>query len=290
MKNIVIPNSFDLIKKLINQCDGFIVGVDNFSINLPISFSIEKIKYICQICANNSKDLFVAVNKNIHNNELENLTQLLKILASLNISGIMYYDVSIVNINNKLKLNLPLIWHQEHLTTNYATCNFWASYGVVGAYLSSDITLDEIITIKKNISIKTFVNVFGYLPMFASSRHLIKNYLNTFQLKDNTGKYQISKESKKYHIVDNNLGSFVYSNNILNALEESLVLRENCIDYIVINSFDIPDEKIIEVVNLFTHLNNNNVNEFSNRIAILFDNIDKGFLYKETVYKVKNNE
>lgn len=290
MKNIVIPNSFNLIEKLIDKCDGFIIGVDGFSVNLPVSFSVEDIKHICDICTNNSKELFVVVNKNIHNNELDNLTELLKLLAHLNISGIMYYDVAIVNLNRKLKLNLNLIWHQEHLSTNYVTCNFWASFGVGGAYLSSDITLDEILTIKKNLSIKTFVNVFGYLPMFVSYRHLVKNYLNTFHLKDNSSKYKISKEGKDYYIVDNSLGSFVYSSNILSALEESLILREHNIDYIVLNSFNISDEKFIEVVNLFTNLNHINVNDFSNRIAVLFDNIDKGFLYKETVYKVKNNE
>lgn len=290
MKTIIIPNSLDLIEKLIDKCDGFIVGADNFSVNLPISFSIEDIKYICNICTNKSKELFVAVNKNIHNNELDSLMELLNILANLNVTGIMYYDVAIVNLNRKLKLNLNLIWHQEHLVTNYATCNFWASFGVNGVYLSSDITLDEILTIKKKLSIKTFVNVFGYLPMFASYRHLVKNYLNTFQLKDNSNKYKISKEGKDYRIVDNNLGSFVYSSNILSALEESLILREHNIDYIVLNSFDIPDEKFLEVVSLFTNLNSNNVNEFSNRIDVLFNNIDKGFLYKETVYKVKNNE
>lgn len=202
----------------------------------------------------------------------------------------MYYDISIVNLNNKKNLGLNLIWSQEHLTTNYATCNFWTSYGVNSVYLSSDITLDEIIDIKKNISMKVFVNVFGYLPMFASYRHLIKNYLKTFELESDSNNYKICKEGNKYTIIDNDLGSFVYSSNILNGIDECLVFMKNDIDYVVLNSFQIDEDNFTKIVNLFTSLDETNVKERSNKIMSMFDNIDKGFLYKETVYKVKNNE
>lgn len=289
-KILVIPSSIKMLNELINKCDGFIVGMKDFSVNVPISFSIEELKNISKICKDNNKELFVSVNKNIHNSELESLLDVLKELSTLDITGIMFYDIAVLNLNNKFKLNLNLVWSQEHLTTNYATCNFWNSYGVNSVYLSSDITLDEIIDIKNNIKMNTFVNVFGYLPMFASRRHLVKNYLDTFNLIDNSSAYKICKEGKKYTIVDNNLGSLVYSSNILNGLDEMLILKENNINYVVLNSFDIVDSLFTEVVNLFTNVTKDNVKSYNNKINEMFDNIDKGFLYKETVYKVKNNE
>ncbi len=289
-KKIVIPNSMNLIEKLMNKCDGFIIGTDEFSVNMPINFSLEEIKKIVDLCKQNNKEIFIAVNKNIHNSELNDLEEILKVLSTLKIDGIMYYDISIVNLNNKKNLGLNLIWSQEHLTTNYATCNFWTSYGVNSVYLSSDITLDEIIDIKKNISMKVFVNVFGYLPMFASYRHLIKNYLKTFELESDSNNYKICKEGNKYTIIDNDLGSFVYSSNILNGIDECLVFMKNDIDYVVLNSFQIDEDNFTKIVDLFTSLDETNVKERSNKIMSMFDNIDKGFLYKETVYKVKNNE
>lgn len=289
-KILVIPSSIKMLNELINKCDGFIVGMKDFSVNVPISFSTEELKGISKICKDNNKELFVSVNKNIHNSELESLLDVLKKMSVLDITGIMFYDIAVLNLNNKFKLNLNLVWNQEHLTTNYATCNFWNSYGVNSVYLSSDITLDEIIDIKGNIKMNTFVNVFGYLPMFVSHRHLVKNYLDTFNLTDNSSDYKICKESKKYTIVDNNLGSLVYSSNILNGLDEMLILKENNIDYVVLNSFDIVDSLFTEVVNLFTNVTKDNVKSYNNKINEMFDNIDKGFLYKETVYKVKNNE
>ena len=69
-----------------------------------------------------------------------------------------------------------------------------------------------------------------------------------------------------------------------------LILKENNIDYVVLNSFYVVDSLFTEVVNLFTNVTKDNVKSYNNKINEMFDNIDKGFLYKETVYKVKNNE
>lgn len=289
-KLLVMPNNLDSIKKLINSCDGFVVGIKNFSVNVPISSSVEDIRNISKICKENKKELFVMVNKNIHNSELPALVECLELLANLDISGIMYYDIAVLNLNKKLNLNLNLIWSQEHLTTNYATCNFWNANGVDNVYLSSDITLDEIIDIKNNINMNIFVNVFGYLPMFVSRRHLVKNYLDTFNLTDDSNDYKICKEGKKYVIVDKQYGSSVYSSNVLNGIDEMLILKENNIDYVVLNGFNITDSLFTEVVNLFTNVTKKNVKEYSSKINSMFSNVDKGFFYKETVYKVKNNE
>ena len=289
-KKLVIPSSINMIEQLINKCDGFIIGIEQFSVNTPVNFSLSDLEYIWKLCCNNNLELFVMVNKNIHNKELTKLEEVLKYLKELDITGVMYYDIAVVNLNKKLDLDLNLIWSQEHLTTNYATCNFWQNFGVKGVYLSSDITLDEIIDIRNNISMKLFVNVFGYLPMFASYRHLVNNYLKTFSLNENSTSYKICKEGQKYTIIDNDLGSFVYSSNILNGIDESLILLNNNIDYIVLNSFQIENTMFTKIVDLFTSLNESNVKEYSSSMNKMFNNIDKGFLYKETVYKVKNNE
>ena len=287
-KLLVIPSNLKIIEEINNYCDGFIIGVENFSVNTPLTLSLNEIKNVVEKYSN-SKDIFVSVNKNIHNEEINNLIEVLQFLDSLSIKGIIYYDIAVVELKKKLHLKSDLVWNQEHLTTNYATCNFWQKFGVDYAYLSSDITLQEICDIKKNTSVKLLVTVFGYLPMFASYRHLVDNYLKTFSLSESSG-YEIEKEGKSYKIVDNHLGSFVYSSSILNGISEYLQLKNNNIDYIVLNSFQIDDTNFTKIVKLFAGANEKNVNESSKQIEEMYPNCDRGFFYKETVYKVKNNE
>lgn len=286
-KLLVMPNSIESIEKTNTFCDGFIIGVKNFSVNTTLNLSLDEIKNIVE--KYDTKEIFISVNKNIHNEEIDELINILHYLNKLNIKGIIYYDVALVELKKKLGLDVDLVWNQEHLTTNYATCNFWQYFGVNYAYLSSDVTLEELIDIKKNTSVKLFTTVFGYLPMFASRRHLVKNYLKTFSLYGGNA-YEIEKEGKSYKIIDNSLGSFVYSSHILNGIDEYLKLKENNMDYVVLNGFQIDDKDFTKIVELFSKVDENNVKGYSKLIGEICPNWDKGFFYKETVYKVKNNE
>ena len=130
-----------------------------------------------------SKKVFVSLNKNMHSKDLNFLKEILLELEKLNIEGILYYDVSVVNIKQELSLKKDLVWSAEHLVTNSLSINFWKDEGVNFAYLSSDITIEEIKKIKNETDVTLMMNIFGYVPIFTSYRHLIKNYLKTFNLK-----------------------------------------------------------------------------------------------------------
>ena len=283
MKLLIMPKSIDQIESLIEDIDGVIVGIKDLSINQPAYFTLDEIKKINEIIKNNGKEIFVSLNKNMFNKDLEILEYTLLQLDNLKLNGILYYDIAIVNFKKNLKLVTPLVWNQEHLTTNYLTSNFWYEYGAKYTMLSSEITLDEINEIALNANAKTMVPIFGYLPMFVSRRHLVKNYLDTFKIKDDSNINYIKKEDKMYAIIDSNDGTIAYSNKCLNGINETLKLN---VDYIVLNSFNINNATFKRVVSMYNIVNESNVQEFKEEIDKMLDT-DTGFLYKETVYEVK---
>ena len=283
MKLLIMPKSIDQIESLIEDIDGVIVGIKDLSINQPAYFTLDEIKKINEIIKNNGKEIFVSLNKNMFNKDLEILEYTLLQLDNLKLNGILYYDIAIVNFKKNLKLVTPLVWNQEHLTTNYLTSNFWYEYGAKYTMLSSEITIDEINEIALNANAKTMVPIFGYLPMFVSRRHLVKNYLDTFKIKDDSNINYIEKEDKMYAIIDSNDGTIAYSNKCLNGINETLKLN---VDYIVLNSFNINNATFKRVVSMYNIANESNVQEFKEEIDKMLDT-DTGFLYKETVYEVK---
>lgn len=283
MKLLIMPKSIDQIESLIEDIDGVIVGIKDLSINQPAYFTLDEIKKINEIIKNNGKEIFVSLNKNMFNKDLEILEYTLLQLDNLKLNGILYYDIAIVNFKKNLKLVTPLVWNQEHLTTNYLTSNFWYEYGAKYTMLSSEITIDEINEIALNANAKTMVPIFGYLPMFVSRRHLVKNYLDTFKIKDDSNINYIEKENKIYAIIDSNDGTIAYSNKCLNGINETLKLN---VDYIVLNSFNINNATFKRVVSMYNIVNESNVQEFKEEIDKMLDT-DTGFLYKETVYEVK---
>lgn len=282
---MVLPTKTN-IKKVIHECDAVLLGIENMCVNVGSSFSLEEIKDLTSLLKENQTELFICLNKNMHNDDLEHLKYILLELEKLNLTGIFYYDIALVQLKKELNLKTPLVWSQEHLTTNYLTMNYWKDIGVEYTYVSAEITLEEILEIKKNTTMKLVVPIFGYLPMFVSKRHLVKNYQEYFNLNSDFQNYKLFKEDKYYPIEDDSLGTTVYSSHILDGYEEYKLLRENAIDYVTLNSYQIKDDDFIKILKRY-----NTLNDKDNRwIEETFPNIDKGFLYKETVYRVKKNE
>ena len=219
-KILIIPSD----NNLNSDCDGYIIGVKNLSVNMPLYFELDELIEFIKKIKDNKQEVFISLNKNMHNGDLKYLEEVMQKLNGLNINGVLYYDIAVVSIWKRLMLDYELVWAQEHLTTNYLTCNYWYDKGVKYAYLASEITTDEILEIKENTDMKLMVPIFGYLPMFVSKRHAVKNYLEYFDLKDNSKINYITKESKVYPIVDDANGTTVYSSSILNGIGETLKL------------------------------------------------------------------
>jgi len=275
-KILISPLNMKMIEDLKEYVDGYIVGLENYAINYPC-FSLTKVFEIINYCKKINKEIFICLNKNIQIQELKKLEDILKKLD--NINGILFYDNSILNLKEKYNLKHELVWASEHQVTNYQTINYYNKFGVNYALLSSDITLNEIFEIKNNTKVKLILPVLGYLPMFASKRNLVKNYLNKLEINDKNKINYMEKEGKIYPVIDNNLGTTVYSDSIYNIVNNIEQIKENKIDYILLNTYLI-DNDFKEILK--------NINEQKyDKINDILKNTNTYFKDIETVYKVK---
>ena len=169
-----------------------------------------------------------------------------------------------------MNLKYDLVWNQEHMTTNYLTVNYWLNKGVNYTCLSNEITS------------KIIIQMFGYVPIMNSKRHLINNYLKEFNLKNKSKINYIEKEENKYPIIDSENGTVVYTSKILNGIKDVI---DTDLEYILLNSFMIDESKFKEVLEMFKTVNNENKNEYYEKINNMF-NADTLFLHKETIYNL----
>lgn len=282
MKLITLPSSIDEIEKTRDLVDGFIIGIKDMCVNT--NFCIDDLSILSSL---NGLDIFISLNKNMHNSDLVKVESILLELNNYPIKGVLFYDIGVLNIYNRLNLNYDLVWAQEHLTTNFNTINYWYKKGAKYTLVSSDITFEEIKDIEHNAKSKLMVNLFGHLPMFVSKRHIVRNYLNQFDLSDNSNVNYMEKEGNTYPIIDNNVGTFCYSAYILNGIKYMLDLN---VEYIILNSFNIDIIKMIEVIKMFKSVNKSNVLEYESKISEMFESTNYGFLDTKTIYRVKKNE
>lgn len=268
-KLIVSANSknhlIDLLKKNI---DGIILSIDKLSVN--DSFYVD-ISILDEIDFK-EKEIFVSLNKLMHNNDLEHLRMVMNKLKSKDVK-ILFYDMAVFNIAKELDMIDKLVIYQDHLNASILSNKFYNDLGIRGSYITSDITGDELLDIKKNSNMSIMFMVYGYIPIFYSRRYLISNYLKYIGDKKKGNEYSIVSDTGiEYPIDEEEYGTTIYTNkeiNLINYLD-----KINDIDYIVMRSNKINDDKF----NLM-------VDKFINKDKM--DNCYLGFFNTKTIYKVK---
>ena len=101
-KILFFPSSLKQIKDVNALVDGFILSVTNLSINSLFTLNIDDIEELTKKYSD--KEIFVSLNKNMFNNDLKQLEDVLIKLSNFNIAGVLYYDISVLSIVKRLKL------------------------------------------------------------------------------------------------------------------------------------------------------------------------------------------
>ena len=149
-KILVIPNNLNYLEKLKNKkIDGLIFSIKDLSVNNNLYLTIDDIKKIL-LTIDKNIEIWISLNKIMHNNDLELLEHTLIELDKLKITGVMFYDLSVINICKRLNLNLKLSIHEDHLNASIGSNNFYYKQGVDYTVITNDITLDEILEIKED--------------------------------------------------------------------------------------------------------------------------------------------
>ena len=270
-KILVTPKSLENLGKALNtNVEGIILPIKDLAVNNSIYFTIEDIKSIINLT---SKEICVSINKIMHNEDLDLLEQTLIKLNKINISKIFFYDVSVMNICNRLNIKKQLVIFQDHLNASLYSNNFYKNRGIAYSVITNDITLDEINEIGKYN--KLMLISYGYLPIFYSRRHLVSNYLEYIKEDKTHTMYYIKNKEDKYPILEEKEGTTIYTKDAINLINE---LDKINVDYIILNAFNIDDDEFMYMLDRYINNRKTSREEYI------------GFLNKKSVYKVDDYE
>lgn len=238
-----------------------------------------------------NKEVFIALDKNMFNSDLKFLEEVLIKLSKEKIKGVFFYDISVLSIVKRLNLDINLIWAGDFLTTNYKTIDFYKKDGVKGISISNLLTIDEICEIIEKVQVKTFVNIFGYQLVAVSKRNLISNYFEYINEEKNNDIYTMIERGKEYKTKEDEYGTKIYSNYILNGIKYLKKLKDSGVDYIILNDFEIDKKIFSKVLSIYKK-----ALDFKDDLDILDKEINSlietetGFFDKKTIYRVKKND
>ncbi|MBQ8891411.1 MAG: U32 family peptidase [Bacilli bacterium] len=285
MELIVSVNSKELDKYL-KFTNSFIIGLRDFSINyfeLDLESIKELLKKYCDI------NLFVAINKNIFNDDLKDLENNLIELSKLNIKGILFYDLSILSIVKRLDLKLDLVYNQGHLVTNYNIVEFYKTLGCKYAYLASDITANEMEEISNKVDINLMALFIGHVVISHSKRKLVSNFYQHIGKNNKNELNEITEKGKdnKYYVIQNKQGTNILTKEILNGTSAFINLKDK-LKYGILDNNLISDDVFLDVLKLYKDNIDLNItdDELIKKVSDLIGDYD-GFFYTKTIYKVK---
>ncbi len=267
----------------LDNVDGIILALDNYSVESIVSFSIDEIK---EIRKNTSKEIFVKINKNLMNDDIEKVRDILIELDKIGITGVFFYDLAILELKRELGLSIDLVWNQTHMVNNYKTCDYYYSKGVKYALLGKEITLEEIIEIIKNSKITSMVEVVSRPSVAFSKRKLITNYYKDLG-KDRSNELIITEKvtNSNYLLREDSNGTSFYLNIVTNGTGIIKELYEAGCEYIIFREFGVADFK--ELVSDTTKYIKGNCMDtgYVSKYKKLGDSTN--FFFKKTIYKVK---
>ena len=290
--NIIVKPEQDLEEYIKLGVNTFLLPLRDFSVEYSKYYSLDEIKKIREKYP--KIELFISINKNIMNEEIDSLKDILIQLDKLNIKGIFFYDSALIRLKKKLKLNISLVWAQTHMVTNYNSCNYYYDNGVEYAMLSKELRLDEVKEIISKARTKSIIELITKPSIAFSKRHLVTNYYTNVneEVKDEVVVNEKISDTDLI-VKENEDGSTFIKNSILNGFVILDELMDTNLSYILIKEDYIDHDLFIKIItNLVYYLNNyKEMNTLEKEKFIknqeeLLGN-DTGFFFRKMIYKVK---
>ncbi len=231
--------------------NNFAYPLKDFCVGMPNTFLITEIP----------QDSYLFINRILDNTAVDNLKN---ILIS-NIKGIIFDDLGVLELIKDLKIEKIL--YLSHFNTNSESIKIYLEY-VDSVIISSDLTKDEITFINNNFKGQLTIYALGYLPSMYSRRLLLDNYCKFYHI-PYKNPLMIENTNQKFLLYENEYGTVFYHYPLFNGL----CLMDLDAKYYFINTSFLTKENIFKLLD-----------------GTYKEETDLGFLYKETIYKLKEDQ
>ncbi|MDY0211012.1 MAG: U32 family peptidase [Acholeplasma sp.] len=289
MKKIVTLFEIESIDMLKDHCDGFLVGQDLVSTRLTRSFDVNEIKQIAEKSASFNKECFIMMNRILHDKDEHHYEAFIRAVDSPSVTGYVAADIGVLTVLKRLGLSSKMIYNPETLLTNVFDVFYYREYGIKGAFLAKEITLEDIISIGSNRPFHLFMYIHGYLNMFYSKRQLIEAYFENKQtpnLYHNQRNLTVVEEKRpefRYKALEDEAGTHIFRENVFSGIDYQDQLK-NAVDYVIIDTIFHDDLYALEVLKCFLDPNESSRKRIQQQYQ---EKWDTGFFFKKTVYKPK---
>lgn len=209
--------------------DAVYVGGEEFSLRTASkNFDRKELEEAVRYTHNLDKKIYVAVNIFCHNQDISDLSEYARYLELIGVDGVIVSDIGALSIVKEVAPKLPIHISTQANTTNASAVKAWKSLGAVRVVPARELSLNEIIEIKKNcdIEIETFIH--GAMCISYSGRCLMSNYFTGRGANQGAcahpcrWEYTITEKTRPHEqmpVVETERGTFIFNSKDLCMIE-----------------------------------------------------------------------
>ena len=158
--------------------DAVYLSGKNYSLrNFSKNFTIPELSdAVCYVHDQNRR-VYLAINSFLRNEDLNPFEEFLDRISSFGFDALILSDPAALEICRKKAPHIPLHLSTQTNTLNMLSSRFWFSQGISRIILARELSLEELIAIKKNSPGEIEIFVHGAMCMAYSGRCLLSRYL-----------------------------------------------------------------------------------------------------------------
>lgn len=243
-------------EKYAQKADAVLCGMKQCSVRCVTDFTQDELKEIALLCQKYDLEMAVALNRFFLEEDLPVLQESLAFLKTLPISRIYYSDESVLCCAMELEMHDRLVYAPETLVTNHQDASYYIQEGIKGVVLSKDITLKELCSISSHCPNQCEVIIHGRVNIMHSRRNLLSSYME-FVKKDVPVRNRLDlylveeKREDKMPIIEDEMGTHVFSGYTLASFNELQALQEASVEYARIDGLFHDVDYVLEALDLY---------------------------------------
>ena len=290
MERLVTLKNKAYLKELVNYgIKGIITGSPAFSSRYK--FDLHDLEDIDKECKALGLDLYISLDTMVEERDLTILNDYLEYIRTLNVKGIYYADLAVLEMAQAIKLDLDLIYDPGSIMTNSLDASFYIKEGNKAVVAARELTFEEVLKMAKTTKGHVDMQIFGYIKASTSKRKFLTNYFKHIN-KDfnphNLPNLRIVEETRDYDmpIIENNFGTQIYNDYVLCTYAEYQLIKEN-IRHAIIDDIFLSEEELFTVLKDYQKLDQDmeaDAKALEEALQAKFPKriFDKAYLYQKT--------
>ena len=241
---LLIPaSSLEVLKTaVIFGADAVYIGGEAFGLRAKAkNFSMEDMKAGVEFAHAHDVKVYVTANILAHNNDLEGARAYFEELKPVGMDALIISDPGMFTIAREVLPDIDIHISTQANNTNYATFNFWHQLGAKRVVTARELSLAEIMEIRRNIpedmEIETFIH--GAMCISYSGRCLLSSFMTRRDANQGActhpcrWKYSIMEESRPGEympVFENERGTYIFNSKDLCMIEHIPEMVDSGID------------------------------------------------------------